>query len=65
MKKCGNSKYNESSTIFCTQYKFEDWHYRLGGGILADSILDRVVHGAIQVYAGDLNMRELYAARAE
>jgi DNA replication protein DnaC len=58
-------RYGESATIFCTQYKFEDWHARLGGGILADSILDRVVHGAISVYAGDLNMRELLSARGE
>ena len=58
-------RYAESATIFCTQYKFEDWHTRLGGGVLADSILDRVIHQAISVYAGDLNMRELLAARGE
>lgn len=54
-------RYDESSTIFCTQYKFEDWHTRLGGGILADSIMDRVVHRTIPVYSGDLNMREFLA----
>jgi len=51
-------RYDEGSTIFCTQYKNEDWHARLGGGILADSILDRVVHRTIRVYSGDTNMRE-------
>lgn len=55
-------RYDESSTIFCTQYKFEDWHARLGGGILADSIMDRVVHRTIPVYSGDLNMREFLAS---
>lgn len=55
-------RYDENSTIFCTQYKFEDWHARLGGGILADSIMDRVVHRTIPVYSGDLNMREFLAS---
>lgn len=51
-------RYDQGSIIFCTQYKSEDWHARLGGGILADSILDRVTHRSISVYSGDLNMRE-------
>ena len=54
-------RYDENATIFCTQYKFEDWHARLGGGVLADSIMDRVVHRTISVYSGDLNMREFLA----
>jgi DNA replication protein DnaC len=56
-------RYDEASTIFCTQYNIEDWHTRLGGGVLADSIMDRVVHKAFNVYSGDLNMRELFAKR--
>lgn len=44
-------RYDTSSTIFCTQYKLENWHARLGGGILADSIMDRIVHKAASVYA--------------
>lgn len=28
-----------SSTIFCTQYKKEDWHSRLGGGVHADAMM--------------------------
>jgi hypothetical protein len=28
-----------TSTIFCTQYRKEDWHGRLGGGIHADAIM--------------------------
>jgi DNA replication protein DnaC len=55
--------YDETSTIFCTQYNIEDWHARLGGGALADSIMDRIVHKAFNVYSGDLNMRELFAKR--
>jgi DNA replication protein DnaC len=51
-------RYTESSTIFCTQYRTEDWHDRLGGGIHADAIIDRIIHNSISIYAGDVNMRE-------
>ncbi|MFI3236602.1 MAG: ATP-binding protein [Lachnospiraceae bacterium] len=54
-------RYTDGSTVFCTQYKLEDWHARLGGGIHADAIIDRIIHNKIQVYAGDINMREIYA----
>ena len=54
-------RYGESSTIFCTQYKVEDWHARLGGGVLADSIMDRIIHKSFRVYSGNINMRELHA----
>ncbi|MDY4963666.1 MAG: hypothetical protein SO088_04495, partial [Ruminococcus callidus] len=47
--------YDCTSTIFCTQYKREDWHSRLGGGIHADAIMDRIVHTAAWVYSGDIN----------
>jgi len=43
------------------KYKVEDWHARLGGGILADSIMDRIIHNAVRVFSGNLNMRELHA----
>jgi DNA replication protein DnaC len=52
-------RHDETSTVFCTQYKLENWHSRLGGGILADSIMDRIIHKAVNVYAGNINMREL------
>ena len=58
-------RYDCTSTIFCTQYKREDWHSRLGGGIHADAIMDRIVHTAVWVYSGDINMRELQAKGEE
>lgn len=58
-------RYDVGAMIFCTQFKTEDWHSRLGGDVLADSILDRVIHKTTGFYAGDLNMRELLAKRAE
>ena len=56
-------KYDDTSTIFCTQYRKEDWHVRLGGGVHADAIMDRIVHNAVWVETGNMNMREFYSKR--
>lgn len=50
-----------SSTIFCTQFKKEDWHARLGGGVHADAMMDRIVHNAAWTFTGNLNMRQINA----
>ena len=52
-------RYTDRSTVFCTQYRIEDWHTRLGGGIHADAIIDRIVNNSIRIYSGDLNMRKV------
>jgi DNA replication protein DnaC len=54
-------RHDMASTIFCTQYRQTDWHGRLGGGIHADAIMDRIIHNAVWVETGDLNMREYCA----
>lgn len=54
-------RHDSTSTIFCTQYRKEDWHSRLGGGVHADAIMDRIVHNAVWVATGSMNMRELYS----
>ena len=51
-------RYDAGSTIFCTQYAKKDWHQRLGSGVHADAIMDRIVHNAIWVDTGNHNMRE-------
>ncbi|KNZ40171.1 ATP-binding protein [Acetobacterium bakii] len=51
-------RYDNGATIFCTQYKIEEWHARLGGGVLADSIMDRIIHGAHIISSGSINMRD-------
>jgi len=56
-------RHDSSSTIFCTQYRKEDWHSRLGGGVHADAIMDRIIHNAVWVETGNMNMREYYARR--
>jgi DNA replication protein DnaC len=55
-------RYNVASTVFCTQYRKQDWHARLGGGAHADAILDRIVHNTVWVETGTVNMRERLAA---
>ena len=46
------------ASIFCTQFKQSDWHSRLGGGKNAEAVMDRIVHNAIWVEMGEINMRE-------
>ncbi|MDO5399235.1 MAG: ATP-binding protein [bacterium] len=54
-------RYDNTATIFCTQYPKKDWHSRLGGGIHADSIMDRIVHNSTWIFTGTKNMREATA----
>lgn len=54
-------RHDSAPTIFCTQYRQEDWHARLGGGVHADAIMDRIVHNAVWIETGILNMREYCA----
>jgi len=51
--RCGTA-----STVFCTQFKKKDWHPRLGGGVHADAIVDRIVHSAVWFDMGEANMRQ-------
>lgn len=53
-------RFKEGSTVFCTQFQRKDWHSRLGGGIHADAIMDRIVHNAIWLEMGGVNMRAKY-----
>ena len=51
-------RYGTASTVFCTQFKKKDWHPRLGSGVHADAIMDRIVHNAVWVDMGEANMRQ-------
>ena len=51
-------RYDTTSTVFCTQYAKKDWHQRLGSGVHADAIMDRIVHNTIWIDTGNHNMRE-------
>ncbi|SFV22314.1 ATP-binding protein [Micrococcus terreus] len=51
-------RYGNTSTVFCTQYAQKDWHQRLGSGVHADAIMDRIVHNTLWIETGSFNMRE-------
>ena len=57
-------RYDNSSTIYCSQYSHKDWHRRMGAGARAESVMDRIVHNAVVIEMGEVNMRELTAKRA-
>ena len=47
-----------TSTIFCTQYRKDDWIKRMGEGIQAEAIVDRYAYSAYWIETGIMNMRE-------
>jgi len=57
-----------SSTIFCSQYEFEEWYDQLGGDAspLADAIVDRIAYDSYSINITsidpehDISMREVY-----
>ena len=58
----------KSSTIFCSQYGFEEWYDQLGGddSPLADAIIDQIAHDSYRINITsidaehDISMREVY-----
>ncbi len=53
------SRYQNKSTVFCTQLAPAEWLPRLGGGPQADAITDRTIDESVFFSSGDLNMREV------
>ena len=53
----------DRSTVPRTQYSPADWHGRLGGGARADAMVDRLVHGAVRIDLGDVNVRKLLSQK--
>ena len=59
----------KSSTIFCSQYEFEEWYDQLGGddSPLADAIIDRIAHDSYRINITsidaehDILIREVYS----
>ena len=51
-------RYDTHSTIFASQFTLEGWHNNLGGGAVADAILDRIVSSSYTIHIkGDKSMR--------
>ena len=53
-------RYDCTSTIFCTLFRWEDWLKRLGGGGQAESIVERFRYTSTTVETGDVNMRQIF-----
>ena len=49
----------KSSTIFCSQYEFEEWYDQLGGddSPLADAIIDRIAHDSYRINITSIDAR--------
>lgn len=56
-------RYDQASTVFWPQYAQRDWHQRLGSGVHANAIMERIVHNTIWVETGGHNMREHTASQ--
>ena len=52
---------NRKSTIFCSQWTKLGWHERLGGGPVADAILDRIDNSSYTIELQGNSMREDYS----
>ena len=53
-------RYSVNSTIFVSQFDKSEWHEKLGGGIQADSIMDRIIHNSYTIPSNSENLREHY-----
>lgn len=56
-------RYGRASTVLCAQFRKKDWHPRLGGGVRADAIMDRIVHNAVWLEMSGMNMRQAMAGK--
>lgn len=56
---------DSTSTIFCTQYRKEDWVKRMDEGIQAEAIVDRYAYSAYWIETGTMNMREYYSRNSK
>lgn len=53
------SRHQNGSTIFCSQFSPGGWHEKIGENTLADAILDRIVHDSYTILIdGKVSMRE-------
>ncbi|OEF97216.1 IS21-like element helper ATPase IstB [Desulfuribacillus alkaliarsenatis] len=53
------SRHQNASTIYCSQFAPDGWHEKIGEDTLADAILDRIVHDSYKILIdGAISMRE-------
>ncbi len=58
MLKLTERRYDNSSTIYCSQYGVEDWRRRMGAGAHAESVMGRIVHNAVRIQMEEVNVRK-------
>jgi DNA replication protein DnaC len=58
-----DSRYNQASCMFISQFPISEWHSRFEDPTLADAILDRIVHGAIKLQLAGESMRKVEAEK--
>lgn len=53
------TRHQESSTIFISQFSSAGWHQKIGEGTIADAVLDRIVHNSYEIIIeGEESMRQ-------
>lgn len=52
---------NRKSTILCSQWTPSRWHEKLGGGAVADAILDRIINSSYIIELKGKSLREEYS----
>lgn len=53
------ARYQNASTVFCSQFEPSGWYEQIGEATLADAILDRVIHSSHSIFIdGKISMRE-------
>lgn len=57
-------RYDCHSPCFALSIKVSDWHTRLGGGTMADAILDRIVHKSIRIDTGSMNIERTFLGKS-
>lgn len=56
-------RHMDRPTVLRTQCSPAGWHGRLGGGVQADAMTGRLVHGAARIDLGDVNVRKLLSKK--